>query len=86
MNSDERIKRIFASGKTRFVLISGVLRWGLMTAALVSVFQIIKYKKLDWADVVIPFVVLPIMGSFWGLWMWHVVIEKKAKKLARQQP
>jgi hypothetical protein len=81
MNSDERIQRIFARGKTRFVLMSGVLRFGLITAALVAVFTLITKKELHATDIVMPFIILPIMGIFWGLWMWHFVVQKKAAKI-----
>jgi len=64
--------------------VSGVLRWGFITAVLVTIFNLITKKELHRVDIVMPFVILPIMGIFWGLWMWHFVVEKRVAKIANR--
>jgi hypothetical protein len=58
-------------GKTRYILVAGVLFWGLITATLSTLIVWLRSDgSLEFLDLIWPFVVFPITGIFWGTAMW----------------
>ncbi len=81
MNKRERLARIIGKGKLHFILVRGVLRWGLVSATLVGTWEFFS-KGRTAKEVVMPFIVLPPIGILWGEWMWHWVQRRYEKALA----
>lgn len=67
----ERWTKIRERGRKRFVLLYGVLGWGVPTALL---FTIWNGFAEGWdgllAKLLISLVIFPIGGIFWGMLMW----------------
>lgn len=59
-------------GKKRFILVYGVLFFGLLSGVL---FQVIQYfvfsKPITITGVIIPMILFPVCGYFWGKVMWN---------------
>ena len=84
MTPNDRIQKIVAQGKTRFVLVRGVLFFGLSTAALVTVFGLIRTNEVHVSDIMINlFVFCPVSGIIWGLAMW-AWFKKRAAQIASE--
>ncbi|EQD40133.1 conserved hypothetical protein, membrane, partial [mine drainage metagenome] len=77
MREKDRAKweRVRAKGKRRFVLMRGVLMWGLGTAILSSVLLEIEGVQSFHLWPGLPGVVLMFLfgGYFWGSWMWNAM-------------
>ena len=73
MKNHDRLAKIMAEGKWRFILVRGVLRWGLLSAVLVATLTFITKKDVSTMDLAIPFVILPPFGILWGTFMWSVM-------------
>ena len=76
MKANDRLAKIIALGKKRYILLHGMLGWGLLTASLVTIWSFYTKEKMTTAEVIIPFVVFPIGGIFWGAWMWSIMKKK----------
>ncbi len=85
MNSNDRLARIVSLGKRRYILLYGVLCWGLSTAALVACIAYFMAEKMSTAEMVRPFFIFPIAGVFWGMFMWSILKKKHDDKLTRAQ-
>lgn len=60
-------------GKRRFVLVNGVLGWGLLTAILWLAFMwAIMPTHFTNINLAIVFTTFPIGGFFWGYWVWYL--------------
>ncbi len=59
-------------GRFRFILILGVLIWGIGTAVLFSIFMAAQrgFDHFVW-DLGLALILFPIGGYFWGSWMWR---------------
>lgn len=82
----EKLSRILAKGKWNYVLMYGVLCWGLLAALFARIFGILwHYKEAPFGEqfisekTLIAFIVFPIMGIGWGFAMWKVM-QKTARK------
>ncbi len=69
-------------GLLRFVLVQGMLLWGVGTAILFSLFEslVCGYKMSDCLSVSI--VIFPLGGVAWGVAMWFVMESKYKKQIA----
>ena len=81
MNSNDRLASIVGLGKWRYILLYGVLGWGLSTAALVTFISYFLKEKMSTAGMVRPFFILPLAGIFWGMFMWSFLKKKHDDKL-----
>ncbi|WP_145939607.1 hypothetical protein [Paenibacillus glacialis] len=75
--SEKRWEKMRAKGKRHFVVNSGVLRWGLTTAVLYSIFVTYLNNGLTGIllndflrTLLIAVILFPIGGYFWGIWVW----------------
>ncbi len=66
----EKIIRACEIGKKKFVLKYGVIRWG----GLMTLFYIIQgiINKSDILEILIPLIVFPVGGYFFGLFAWSI--------------
>ncbi len=71
-----RLEEIIARGKKRYVLLHGVLGWGLLTAALFTGWSLYTKERMSTFEVVVPFLIFPIGGAAWGACMWSVLQKK----------
>ena len=85
MTTEERIRkqvealsRTVAKGRRHYVLIHGVLFWGL-TMALIH--NIAMATTLGWhvSRIVVSFLIYPLGGLFWASMMWRHLNRRLAK-------
>tara|TARA_Y100000052_G_C2923145_1_gene69570 strand:+ start:333 stop:590 length:258 start_codon:yes stop_codon:yes gene_type:complete len=59
-------------GKQRFVLVNGVLGWGVTTAILWSVLmELIEPSQNIWVRPIVALIIFPIAGIAFGHLMWN---------------
>lgn len=66
-----RVEATIKKGKTRYVVLNGVIGWGLLTATLFVTWKYLTNSRIDYRDIIIPFIIFPIAGMLWGLSMWY---------------
>jgi len=66
-----RIEAILKKGKARYVILNGIIGWGLFSAILFIIWTHFTKSQMTPSDIIIPFVVFPAGGICWGLSMWH---------------
>lgn len=84
MNSPKSNKweKIKAKGIVRYVLLHGVISWGIPTAILASILSTLwETKTLEFtneflSDLLISLVIFPLFGIVFGLWTWHIFDSK----------
>ena len=79
MKTNEFPAKTVNPGKTRYILIHGVLGWGLLTASLFSIWTFFTKGNITTAEIVVAFVLFPISGLFWGASMWSR-LKRKAQR------
>lgn len=75
-----KLSNIRNQGFLRFVLLRGVLGWGLGTAILYSFIMWLKSDTDISSLLPISFVVFPLGGVLWGALMWQIVGGKYKQK------
>lgn len=69
-------------GKLRFILMDGVLGWGMMVAILVTIINLLFDSKVPiWAN----FITYPIAGIFYGWMMWTFLERKYQQHLPTKE-
>lgn len=63
----------------RFVVIRGVLAWGVSTAVIFTVIQVLQHHEVGTLDVARNIVMFMVAGIFWGATMWWLGGRKKGK-------
>lgn len=76
MTANDRLAKTIAMGRTRYILLFGVLGWGLLTAALFTVWIYFRMGPLNLVKLVLPFILFPIGGYFWGAFMWSTMKKR----------
>ncbi len=80
MNMDKWAK-IREKGKQRFVLVNGVLGWGVPTAILWAVLmELLDPSENIWVRPIIALIIFPIAGIAFGHSMWN-----KSEKIFEKQ-
>ena len=69
----EKLERTVQKGMARFVLVSGMLGWGIPTAILFSIIQHSTGTPQTISTVALSLVLFPIGGLLWGAAMWWFV-------------
>jgi len=81
VNSEKR--DLMKLGCTKFVLLCGVLGWGVPTAVLLALIE--AYSE-DWAGFLaklgIALVVFPLGGILWGRMMWWMMQRQRESAAA----
>ncbi len=66
-----RWAKIRQRGPAHFILVWGVLGWGVLTAAMFTVFKSVGLSDpMSANEVLVAFTVGPLMGILWGWCMW----------------
>lgn len=77
-----------AMPKWKFVLLHGVLAWGLTVAILITLYEMwaqkISVKELLDQELWIRVILFPLAGIVYGLWMWKF-IGRQQKKLKEKE-
>lgn len=77
----EKFKEYLSMGKWNFVFTYGVVRWGLLCALLITLFdKFILDQKIDSFDVTLNIVLFGIGGLIVGLWSWSNLSKKLKEK------
>lgn len=76
-NQREQWKKIRAKGKMRFILLRGVLSWGLPTGVIYSLFT---HSSENMMAIVQTTIIFLITGVFLGLFYW-MYMEKKYQNI-----
>ncbi len=82
MTKQDKLTKIIALGKTRYIVQYGVLGWGLATAALFSAWMCYSKGSVRPVDVIAPFILFPLGGIGWGAFMWNYFKKKHDQTLA----
>jgi hypothetical protein len=68
-------------GKWNFVFTYGVVRWGMLCALLIILFnKFILDQKIDSFDVTLNIILFGIGGLIVGLWSWSNINKKLKEK------
>lgn len=70
--------RMRKKGRTRYIVIYGVLIWGCITAILFSCMPLLFGNAFDWLRTTLSFVLFPIGGVWWGRSMWNFMEQRYA--------
>ena len=76
--SYNRWQKARAGGKWRYVVVYGVVAWGLLTALLFSSLPLLFGNPFDWFRAILAFVLFPIGGIGWGSYMWNLMEKRFA--------
>jgi uncharacterized membrane protein len=63
----------------RFVVVRGVLAWGLSTALIFTAIQLVQHHEVGALDVARNVGTFMIGGIFWGTTMWWLNARKNRK-------
>lgn len=74
-----KLKRLMDKGKLHYIFVHGVLGWGVSTAILFSLLQAFSGEAAFFDVLPISFILFPIGGLFWGLYMWSYLGKQYAK-------
>ncbi len=64
-------KQIRSRGRTRFILVRGMLGWGGLTAAFWFAFMMAN-GNMPIKTIMIGVVFFPLAGLLWGWWVWKI--------------
>jgi hypothetical protein len=76
---------IRTKGLLRFILLRGVLGWGLGCAAFLTVFHLVSESHFTAADIALPFVVFPVGGVLFGYLIWNQAEATYRAYLSRRE-
>ena len=82
MKPNDRLARIVAGGKKRFIVRYGVLGWGLPCAALFTAWTYYSETTVGVVDIVLLFIIFPVGGIAWGASMWGFLKKRYDKTMA----
>lgn len=73
----EKQEKAISKGKLNYVVKHGMLGWGLPVALLVTIWNFIDERPVEWSSFIIQslpnFIIYPIGGIFFGLIMFRSV-------------
>ena len=68
--SYRRWQKAREGGKMRYVILNGVLGWGLLTASMFTMVPVLMGEPFDSLRAALSFVLFPIGGILFGTYMW----------------
>ena len=83
MNKEQKqkLKRLVKMGKWNYVFTYGVVRWGMLCALLIILFEkFILDKKITEFDVTLNIIIWGIGGLIFGVWTWSNINKKLKEK------
>jgi phosphate/sulfate permease len=81
MNSVQlsKLEKIIAKGQWHYIIVHGVLGWGVSTAVLFSLFQSVTSEQSFTDAIGLSMILFPIGGVGWGLFMWFYINKQYCK-------
>ncbi len=76
----QKLKKIISKGMLYYIVVYGILFWGLLTGALVSAISFFIHNEPIGEAIGSNFIAFPIGGIFFGLFMW-VVLNNQYNKI-----
>ena len=73
MGRKAKLERILGRGKARYIVLNGVVGWGVSTAAAFSAWNWYTHGSLKPVEVAVTFIVFPLGGIVWGNVMWGIL-------------
>ena len=81
MITEDRLAKRIARGKAHFIVMHGVLVWGLVTAVLFISWNLYTKKSLSTSEIVWPFIAFPLGGVLYGAMMWSIMKNRYDKSV-----
>ncbi len=69
-NQQQKLQSTFLKGKWHFIIVHGVIGWGLLTAILFSIVNYLTNDTQFLEGMDNYFIIFPIGGIAWGYAMW----------------
>ena len=82
MTDNEKLAKIIALGKKRYIVRYGVIGWGLGTAMAFTAWNYYTKHMLRPLEIIIPLIAFPLSGIAWGAFMWSVTKRRYDKSVA----
>ena len=83
-NRIHKLEKIITKGKAHFILINGVVSWGLLTGTLFLISRYFLEGKQSLRSIILILLIFPLFGSIWGFVMWKYIKNKYSKYLKVQ--
>jgi len=80
----ERLERQLSKGKPHFILVWGVIFWGIPVAIVSKLGLHFLGKRLFFDGLISWLIIFAISGVFYGMWLWSFQ-NKKYKKAKSEQ-
>lgn len=90
----EKINKIYAGGKTRYIIRHGMINWGISTGFIFRVLSIISEEGLNFSAIIagLPtmktlsaLVIFSIFGAIWGALFWKWIKKEALKEPQKPQ-
>ena len=89
INKDKKIQKWESTrqkGKLRFILLYGVVFWGLGLAIVFPTIRSIFFNtQIELPELLSGIIGFPLIGAFWGLVMWHISETQYHNKINRHE-
>ncbi len=77
----QKLKEFVKMGKWNYVFTYGVVRWGMLCALLIILFEkFILDKRITEFDVTLNIIIWGIGGLIFGVWTWNSINKKLQEK------
>ena len=80
----ERLQKTIAKGKIRFIVVDGMLGWGLLTGILFSLSIHFFGSPMDANAIVLSLILFAFGGVIWGHFVWVGLEKALAKEIEKQ--
>ena len=80
----QKLHKIISKGKWNFILLKGVVVWGLLTAVFSNAIQYYNNGGIYPENMWLSFIIFPIGGLAWGHYMW-LYFNNKYQKLVHDE-
>lgn len=65
-----KLSQTISKGKWHYIIMHGVIGWGITTAVLFSIFQVYTGTSSFMQQIVPALLIFPLAGAAWGAFMW----------------
>ncbi len=76
----QQLQSIMQKGKWHYIIVHGMLCWGLGTAVLFSLLMFFFNEQPFWNTLLKSLIMFPLGGIVWGSIMWNIIIRAVASK------
>lgn len=77
MSESQKLEGLLAKGKWRYIVLHGVLGWGIITALLYSTLMFWINSTTSLQSIAINLLLFPVTGFFWGLFSWRIINRRR---------